>query len=160
MRCDEADFTRRVWRSRADAHSAREQHGKEWVAQHLEALGHEVIVADPNYAPMYGSRSRKVKTDNRDTAALFDACRLGIYRRAHRVSAAQRTRRQQLRIRRHLVQLRSRGISLLRATLRQEGWRLPSGSAEAIDRRASPALALPPVLLATLAPLRRPGCGR
>lgn len=71
----------------------------EWVAQHLESLGHEVIVADPNYAPMYGSRSRKVKTDGRDTAALFDACRLGIYRRAHRVSATQRARRQQLRIR-------------------------------------------------------------
>jgi transposase len=25
----------------------------EWVAQHLESLGHEVIIADPNYAPMY-----------------------------------------------------------------------------------------------------------
>ena len=24
----------------------------EWVAQHLEGLGHEVIVADPNFAPM------------------------------------------------------------------------------------------------------------
>jgi transposase len=24
----------------------------EWVAQHLESLGHEVIVADPNYAAM------------------------------------------------------------------------------------------------------------
>ena len=46
----------------------------EWVAQHLEALGHEVIVADPNYAPMYGSRSRKVKTDKRDAAALAEAC--------------------------------------------------------------------------------------
>src|SRR5687767_2046110 len=42
----------------------------EWVAQHLESLGHEVVVADPNYIPMYGSRSRKVKTDGRDTAAL------------------------------------------------------------------------------------------
>src|ERR687888_538054 len=31
----------------------------EWVAQHLEALGHEVIVADPNYAPMYATRSRR-----------------------------------------------------------------------------------------------------
>lgn len=125
----------------------------EWVAQHLEAMGHEVIVADPNYAPMYGSRTRKVKTDGRDTAALFDACRLGIYRRAHRVSAAQRTRRQQLRIRRHLVHMRSRGISLLRATVRQEGWRLPSGSPEAIDRRVE-TLGLPPALLTTLAPLR------
>jgi transposase len=38
----------------------------EWVARRLEALGHEVIVADPNFAPMYATRSRKVKTDRRD----------------------------------------------------------------------------------------------
>jgi transposase len=31
----------------------------EWVAQHLEWLGHEVVVADPNFAPMYAGRSRK-----------------------------------------------------------------------------------------------------
>jgi transposase len=47
----------------------------EWVAQHLEELGHEVIVADPNYAPMYGHRSRRIKTDRRDVAALTEACR-------------------------------------------------------------------------------------
>src|SRR3954470_12635062 len=52
----------------------------EWVAQHLEELGHEVIVADPNYAPMYGHRSRRVKTDRRDVAALTEACQRGIYR--------------------------------------------------------------------------------
>ena len=125
----------------------------EWVAQHLEALGHEVIVADPNYAPMYGSRSRKVKTDGRDTAALTDACRLGIYRRAHRVSAAPRARRQRLRIRRRLVQLRSGTMSLLRALVRQEGYRVPAGSVEAADKRVE-ALALPPALLAILEPLR------
>lgn len=34
----------------------------EWVAQHLESLGHEVIVADPNYGAMYARRSRRVKT--------------------------------------------------------------------------------------------------
>ena len=125
----------------------------EWVAQHLESLGHEVIVADPNYAPMYGSRTRKVKTDGRDTAALTDACRLGIYRQAHRVSAAQRARRQQLRVRRHLVQMRSRSISLLRAMLRQEGWRLPAGAVEAIEDRLD-RLALPPALQTILQPLR------
>ena len=38
----------------------------EWVARHLEALGHTVIVADPNFAPMYATRSRRVKTDMRD----------------------------------------------------------------------------------------------
>ena len=62
----------------------------EWVAQTLEACGHEVIVADPNYALMYGQRTRRIKTDKRDVAALAEACRLGIYRAAHRVSAAQR----------------------------------------------------------------------
>jgi transposase len=125
----------------------------EWVAQALEGCGHEVVVADPNYLPMYGSRSRKVKTDGRDTAALTEACRLGIYRRAHRVSAAQRARRQQLRVRRHLVQVRSRSISLLRALLRQEGWRLPSGAVTAIDARLA-RLALPAALRAIVEPLR------
>ena len=48
----------------------------EWVAQCLEALGHEVIVADPNYAPMYGQRSRRVKTDIRDVNALTILTRL------------------------------------------------------------------------------------
>jgi transposase len=66
----------------------------EWVAQHLEALGHEVIVADPNYLPMYGDRSRRVKTDRRDTLALATACRMGIYRCAHRVQPATRALRQ------------------------------------------------------------------
>src|SRR6266498_5978930 len=49
----------------------------EWVARHLESLGHEVIVADPNYAPMYATRARRVKTDKRDARALAEALRLG-----------------------------------------------------------------------------------
>jgi hypothetical protein len=49
----------------------------EWVARLLEGLGHEVIVADPNYAPMYAQRSRRVKTDRRDAQALAEACRFG-----------------------------------------------------------------------------------
>ncbi len=51
----------------------------EWVARCLEALGHEVIVADPNFAPMYATRTRKVKTDRRDARALAEACLLGAY---------------------------------------------------------------------------------
>jgi len=49
----------------------------EWVARCLEGLGHEVIVADPNFAPMYAPRTRKVKTDRRDARALADACLRG-----------------------------------------------------------------------------------
>lgn len=52
----------------------------EWVAQHLESMGHDVIVADPNYAPMYATRARRVKTDKRDARALADARRLGAQR--------------------------------------------------------------------------------
>ena len=51
----------------------------EWVARYLEELGHEVIVADPNFAPMYATRSRRVKTDKRDARTLCGACRLGAY---------------------------------------------------------------------------------
>lgn len=62
----------------------------EWVARHLESLGHTVIIADPNYAPMYATRRRRVKTDKRDARTLADALRLGAYRLAHRVSAERR----------------------------------------------------------------------
>ena len=97
----------------------------EWVAQTLEAAGHAVVVADPNYAPMYGEIRRKVKTDRRDVVALGEANRHGWYRATHRVSAEQRALRQLLRSRRHLVQHRTGTISLIRSLLRQDGYRLP-----------------------------------
>jgi transposase len=62
----------------------------EWVVRCLEGLGHEVIVADPNFAPMYATRTRKVKTDRRDARALTEANVLGAYRAAHRLSDGQR----------------------------------------------------------------------
>ena len=93
----------------------------EWVAQTIEQLGHEVIVADPNYAPMYPERRRRVKTDRRDARMLAEACRLGGYRPAHRVSAEQRQVRRQLSVRDLLVRARGRTIALpaeLQAALR------------------------------------------
>jgi len=125
----------------------------EWVAQTVEACGHGVIVADPNYALMYGHRSRQIKTDRRDVAALAEACRLGIYRAAHRVSAAQREARRVVRIREQLVRMRTQTINQLRAQLRQEGIRLGPGGAETVVRRLD-ALALPAAVQAGLAPLR------
>jgi transposase len=107
----------------------------EWVARHLESLGHEVVVADPNFAPMYASRSRKVKTDKRDARALCEACHLGAYRPAHRSSDGSRMTRKSLAVREVLVQTRSRMISLCRALLRQEGIRVPSGGAPSFAKR-------------------------
>ena len=100
----------------------------EWVARCLEALGHEVIVADPHFAPMYATRSRKVKTDRRDARALAEACLLGAYRPAHRLSDPQRHVRGRLgvpgRARPHAHPLYLRHPALLR----QHGYRVPSGS--------------------------------
>jgi len=124
----------------------------EWVATAVEGCGHTVIVADPNYALMYGQRQRRIKTDRRDVAALAEACRRGIYRGAHRVSAAQRDRRRRLRVREQLVRIRTKTINLLRAQLRQEGYRLASGGAEAAPARYA-RLTVPPALRAALAPL-------
>jgi transposase len=124
----------------------------EWVARCLEALGHEVVVADPNFAPMYATRTRKVKTDRRDARALADAFVLGAYRPAHRLSDPQRHVRGRLLVRDALVRTRTRYISLTRALLRQQGYRVPSGRAEAFATRVR-ALALPGPLLSLIAPL-------
>jgi transposase len=105
------------------------------VARCLESLGHEVLVADPHDAPMYATRSGRVKTDRRDAQAWMDACRLGAYRPAHRTSDAQRQVRADLAVRDALVRTRSRFISLIRAWLRREGLRVPSGMARYFERR-------------------------
>ena len=87
----------------------------EWVAAYLEGLGHEVVVADPNYAAMYGERNRRVKTGNRDASALYDANVLGIYRPAHRRSPEQRRVMALLGVRGSLVRTRTRWINVVRA---------------------------------------------
>jgi transposase len=79
----------------------------EWVARCLEEHGHEVIVADPNFAPMYATRSKRVKTDRRDARTLAEACRLGAYRPAHRTSEEQRRVRAELAVREGLVRTRN-----------------------------------------------------
>lgn len=107
----------------------------EWVAQHLESLGHEVIVADPNYAPMYATRTRRVKTDKRDARTLAEALRIGAYRLAHRVSAERRHIREELAVREALVRTRTRYISLAKALVRRDGLRVKGSEAESVARR-------------------------
>jgi transposase len=124
----------------------------EWVARHLESLGHEVIVADPNYAPMYATRSRRVKTDRRDARTLMAACRQGTYRRAHRLSEPRRHVRAELAVRDALVRTRTRYVALAKALVRRGGLRVPSSAAERVGAHLQ-ALALAPTLAAELAPL-------
>jgi transposase len=124
----------------------------EWVARCLENLGHAVIVADPNFAPMYATRSRRVKTDRRDAKALAEACKLGAYRPSHRTSDAQRRVRADLAVREALVRTRSRYISVVRSLLRREGLRVRSGVAETFGRRVGE-LEVPASLSSAIQPL-------
>lgn len=124
----------------------------EWVARCLEQLGHEVIVADPNYAPMYAQRTRKVKTDRRDARALAEACRLGAYRPAHRTSDAQHHVRAVVAVREALVQTRCKYVHLAGALLRRQGLRWASGGPETFPMRVG-RLCLPVTLQEEIAPL-------
>jgi transposase len=124
----------------------------EWVARHLESLGHEAIVADPNFAPMYATRSRRTKSDKRDARTLMEACRLGAYRRAHRVSDERRHVRAELAVRDALVRTRTRYLSLAKSLVRRDGLRVPSSAAEYTARRIA-ALELGTTLQAELDPL-------
>ena len=94
-----------------------------------------MIVADPNFAAMYATRSRKVKTDRRDARTLAEACQLGAYRPGHRTSDEKRHIRAQLAVREALVRTRARYISLIRALLRREGIGIRGGAAETFVRR-------------------------
>lgn len=107
----------------------------EWVARCLEELGHEVVVADPNYAAMYATRSRRVKTDRRDAVTLADACRLGAYRPAHRASDRQRHVRAELAVRDALVRTRVKCVALVGALVRRHGVHVPSGNVDGFVAR-------------------------
>jgi transposase len=124
----------------------------EWVASHLEALGHEVIVADPNFAPMYATRDKKIKTDKRDARALCEACRLGAYRHAHRTSEKQRKIRVQFLVRSTLVRTRSKYIALSGSLARREGCRIATGGSTNFIARVEVAN-LPAHLMTAIAPL-------
>ena len=142
-----------MFRARARAHVLLEATTEsEWVAQTIEQCGHDVIVADPNYAPVYPARRRRVKTDRRDALMLAEACRVGSDRPAHRVSAEQRQVRRQLRVRDLLVRTRGRTIAHMRALVRSEGLRVRAGDADRFGTYVRD-LELPAELQAMLRPL-------
>ncbi|HWW73768.1 MAG TPA: IS110 family transposase, partial [Pyrinomonadaceae bacterium] len=124
----------------------------EWAARHFESLGYEVIVADPNFAPMYATRDRRIKTDKRDARALCEACRLGAYRPTHRTSDRKRDIRAHLAVRETLVRIRSKYISLIGALARREGCRIEAGPSPIFARRVAEA-GLPTHTLMQIEPL-------
>jgi transposase len=125
----------------------------EWVARLLEGLGGwEVVVADPNFAPMYAERSRRVKTDRRDAEALLWACVKGNYRPAHRLSDEARLLRMTVKIRKALVRARSKAVVQGKALLAPHGLELETGKPRQFPERLL-AAQVPPALRYELAPL-------
>jgi hypothetical protein len=107
----------------------------EWVARHLESLGHEVIVADPNFAPMYATRSRRTKTDRRDARTLMEACRLGRYRVAHACRRRDGTCGAELAVREALVRTRTRYIAVAKTLVRRDGLRVAASESHLVAQR-------------------------
>ena len=107
----------------------------EWVARHLESLGHEVIVADPNYPPMYANRSRRTKPDKRDARTLMDVCETVAWRPAYRLSDARRPVRAELAVRDALVRTRTRYGALAKALVRRDGLRVPTSASAWVPTR-------------------------
>jgi transposase len=123
-----------------------------WMSREAEALGHEVIVANPS--EMQGRRGRRRRNDKLDAEKL---ARLGradpklLHPIRHRGEAAQ-VDLALLKSRDTLVQARSKLIGHARGIVKALGERLPACQAEAFARRASEVLpeslrpALEPVL--------------
>lgn len=124
----------------------------EWVARHLESLGMEVIVADPGFAPMYATRDKKIKTDKRDARMLANACKLGAFKPAHRLSDMQREVRTLVQVRQTLVQTRTRLTNQLGGLLLAQGYVIATGAPEYFAKRLT-ALQVPEALRKILEPL-------
>ena len=69
---------------------SRSSTDSEWVARCLRRSATRSSSPTRTSRPMCAIRTRKVKTDRRDARALAEACLLGAYRPAHRLSDPQR----------------------------------------------------------------------
>jgi transposase len=93
----------------------------QWVARHLKSVGHDVVVGDPRFGPMYAHANKKIKTDKRDAQGLGDARRMGAFRATHLRSERSRKYNGALLVRAELVASRTRLINQLKALCEREG---------------------------------------
>lgn len=93
----------------------------EWVARHLESLGHTVIVADPNFQPMYAYLDKRLKTDQRDAHSLQFALGVGAFRPAVRRSDEELHLKAMFSSRDQLVRQRTKLINFAKARLQRVG---------------------------------------
>jgi transposase len=105
-----------------------------WVSRALEAMGHEVIVANPRQIPLIFRSARK--TDRIDAVALAELAQYRprlLHPIRHRGEQAQHDLAC-IRTREQLVTTRTSLINHVRATVKSVGERLPSCSPRSFDR--------------------------
>src|SRR5215212_2717767 len=108
-----------------------------WISRQLEALGHEVVVANP--AALYGGRARRKKRNDRMDAEFLG--RQGradvklLYPVQHRGVRAQE-HLELIRARDQLVRARTKLVNHVRGAAKSQGRRIRKCSAEAFVSRA------------------------
>lgn len=122
-----------------------------WVSRALEAVGHEVLVANPNRVNLGGRRRRK--TDRIDAEQLARIGRIDpslLHPIRHR-SAERQADLAMLRSRDALVRSRTGLINHARGIVKLTGQRFPSSSSSAFPTNARPHV--PAELVAALGPI-------
>jgi transposase len=122
-----------------------------WVSRRVEALGHEVIIANPS--AVYGKRRRKKRNDDMDAEFLARQGRADpslLYPIRHRGEEVQ-AHLVLIRGRDQLVRARSSLVNCVRGSVKALGCRIPKGGTEVFPRRAR--LAIPQELKLALEPL-------
>jgi transposase len=138
-----ADWAMR-WRGRVEAVAIEATTGWRWVARELQAHGLEVRLADPGQAKALQGRKKRAKTDRLDARWLALLLGKQMLPEAWLPPAEIQYLRDQTRLRKALVDDRTRWAQRLHALLQQEGW--PCQRARLLTvagRRWAQALALP-----------------
>lgn len=123
-----------------------------WISRQLEALGHEVVVANPS--AVYGGRARRKRRNDRLDAEFL--ARQGrsdlklLHPIRHRGAQAQE-HLELIRARDQLVRARTRMINHVRGAVKSQGGRVRKCSAEAFVSRAQEEM--PVQLLGAVEPL-------
>ncbi len=122
-----------------------------WISRHIEALGHEVIVANARRVRLICAND--VKNDKVDAELLARIGRMDpklLYPIQHRGEQAQ-TDLARLRARDSLVRARTQLVNHVRGAVKSVGSRLPSSSTHAFARKVSERI--PECLRPALAPV-------
>jgi len=105
------------------------------VHDQLEAWGHEPLIIDTTRVRQLGIGQHKRKTDRIDAETIARALEVGRIPLAHVLSPQRRELRQQLSVRRALVETRAQYAVTLRGLARAQGQRVPSCNPENLPRQ-------------------------